>query len=72
MSAIVLQPAEVVGARGVHHTTLLELIHELDRVIEDPNEVVAIVVSLLDSGRVRLTGSFRGLPVRALRADPRC
>jgi hypothetical protein len=41
-------------------TTLLDLVQAVSEDTEDDREVVAIVLRLLRSGRVRLTGSFRG------------
>jgi hypothetical protein len=41
-------------------TTLLELVTAISDVSRDDREVVATVVALVDSGRVRLTGTFRG------------
>jgi predicted nucleic-acid-binding protein len=41
-------------------TTLLELVTTLGELTEDDREVVASVVELLRSGRVRLIGNFRG------------
>jgi hypothetical protein len=40
--------------------TLLELVHAVSQETEDDREVVATVLHLLRSGRVRLCGSFRG------------
>jgi hypothetical protein len=45
---------------GVVETTLLELVTTLGELTEDDREVVATVVELLRSGRVRLIGNFRG------------
>jgi hypothetical protein len=44
-------------------TTLLELVQALADVTEDDREVVAAVIDLLRSGRVRLTGTFRSQPL---------
>jgi hypothetical protein len=44
----------------VLETTLLELVRAVSEVTEDDREVVATVMGLLRSGRVRLSGSFRG------------
>lgn len=41
-------------------TTMLELVTCLSEVARDDREVVATVVALVNSGRVRLTGNFRG------------
>ena len=40
-------------------TTLLELVCVLGEIATDDEEVVATVLHLLESGRVRLTGNFR-------------
>ncbi len=41
-------------------STLLELVRAVADETEDDREVVAIVLHLVRSGRVRLVGSFRG------------
>ncbi len=41
-------------------TTLLELVETVGELTDDDREVVATVIQLLRSGRVRLTGNFRG------------
>ena len=41
-------------------TTLLELVRAIGEVTDDEREVVATVRHMLDSGRVRLCGNFRG------------
>jgi hypothetical protein len=41
-------------------TTMLELVSCISEVTPDDREVVATVVALVNSGRVRLTGNFRG------------
>ena len=41
-------------------TTLLELVQALVRTTNDEREIVATVRHLLRTGRVRLTGNFRG------------
>jgi len=48
-------------------TTLLELVTAICESTEDDQEVVSTVLHLLDTGRVRLCGNFRGAPVDALR-----
>jgi hypothetical protein len=45
---------------AVVETTLLELVTTLGELTADDKEVVATVVELLRSGRVRLIGNFRG------------
>lgn len=41
-------------------TTLLELVQALGELTDDDREVVATVVDLLRTGRVRLIGTLRG------------
>ena len=41
-------------------TTMLELVTDLSRYARSDDEVVAIVVSLVNSGAVRLCGNFKG------------
>jgi hypothetical protein len=45
--------------------TLLELVEAVSDVTESDVEAVAMVTQMLETGRVRLRGSFRGLPVSA-------
>ena len=44
--------------------TLLELVTALGESGGDPDTVVEQALSLLESGRVRLTGNFRGCTLR--------
>jgi hypothetical protein len=44
----------------VMETTLLELVQTVGELTENDREVVATVIELLHSGRVRLIGNFRG------------
>jgi hypothetical protein len=44
----------------VVETTLLELVQTEGELTENDREVVATVIELLHSGRVRLIGNFRG------------
>ncbi len=46
--------------------TLLELIDAVSEVSESEQEVVATVTYMLNSGRIRLAGNFRGTPVEKL------
>ncbi len=57
---------EPVDDREPQSVTLLELVQAIGEVTEDDGEVVATVIALLRSGRVRLCGNFRGLPIEAL------
>ena len=50
------------------HTTLLELVVRGTEVTRDGNATVASVLGELRTGRARLTGNFRGVPVEEL--DP--
>lgn len=45
---------------GVVETTLLELVQTIGELTQDDREVVATVIEMLHSGRVRLIGNFRG------------
>ena len=47
--------------------TLLELVQAVLESTDDDREAVAVVLDMLDSGRVQLGGNFRGVPVDALR-----
>lgn len=53
-----LQPAPADASPA--ETTLLDLVRAVSEQTEDDREVVATVLHLLRSGRVRLVGSFRG------------
>ncbi len=60
-------PIAAAGPTGARPVTLLELVQAVVESCDDDREVVATILSLLDSGRVRLCGNFRGFPVDALR-----
>jgi hypothetical protein len=47
--------------------TLLELVRAVGEVTENEREIVATVLHLLRSGRVRLRGNFRGAPLAVFR-----
>jgi hypothetical protein len=51
-------------------TTLLELVQSFTRQETPDAEVVATVLELVESGRVILTGNFRGLPLRDPGTEP--
>jgi len=55
------QPGEGLG------TTLLELVSAICETTDDDKEVVNTVLHLLETGRVRLCGNFRGARVDELR-----
>jgi len=46
--------------------TLLELVEAVSEVSESEREILATVTYMLNSGRVRLSGSFRDTPVTKL------
>ncbi|MDJ0869745.1 MAG: hypothetical protein QNK03_26840 [Myxococcota bacterium] len=58
----VSDPLRLVHERSdeVLETTLLELVRAISEVTDDDREVLATVMHLLRSGRVRLVGNFRG------------
>ena len=43
--------------------TLLELVQAVNEVSDSENEVIATVVYMLRSGRIKLAGSFRDMPL---------
>jgi len=51
---------------GAVHTTLLELVRTIGEVTEDEAEIVATVIQMLRSGRVKLCGTFRDEPLGKL------
>ncbi len=57
------------GAESID-TTLLELIQAIAEETNDDREIVAAVLHLLHSGRVRLAGNFRGLRIEAVGDAP--
>jgi hypothetical protein len=58
-AAIRRQPLPEVEGKVIE-TTLLELVQTIGELTEDDREVVATVIEMLHSGRVRLIGNFRG------------
>jgi predicted nucleic-acid-binding protein len=60
-AAIQKLPSQQPRAQGeVVETTLLELVQTVGELTPDDREVVATVIEMLHSGRVRLVGNFRG------------
>jgi len=57
-------PIELQGSDQVEKLTLLELVTAVCDVTDDDREVVATVLRMLRSGRVRLCGNFRDVPIR--------
>ena len=58
-AAIRRQPLPEVEGKVIE-TTLLDLVQTVGELTEDDREVVAAVIEMLHSGRVRLIGNFRG------------
>lgn len=54
--ATLLEDAE----EAITTCTLLELVQILNEVMDNDREVVAVAISLVKSGRVRLSGNFAG------------
>lgn len=52
--------------------TLLELIEAVSEVSDNEREVVATVTYMLHSGRIRLSGNFRDMPVDQLCSAALC
>jgi len=63
--AVPLRAGEITGLTGMQATTLLDLVRVVGEVTDDDREIVATVLHMLRSGRVRLSGSFRGVPFDA-------
>jgi hypothetical protein len=49
-------------------TTLLELVRAVSELTHDEAELVTTVLDLLESGRAKLTGNFREIPVEVFRS----
>lgn len=56
-----LRAEEALRLRELETTTLLDLVRAIGEVTDDEREIVATVLHLLHSGRVRLCGNFRGV-----------
>jgi hypothetical protein len=68
MNAIAIQTQLQTAPRQRMHTTLLDLVWAVSEVTRDETELVTAVVDLLESGRARLTGNFRDIPIEVFRA----
>lgn len=44
--------------------TLLDLVRRVNEVTDDDNEAVATIVHMINSGRVRLCGTFAGAKIQ--------
>ena len=51
---------------GERHVTLLELVTAVGEIASDDEEVTETVLHLLRSGRARLCGNFKGVPIECL------
>ena len=67
MSAAVQSLPLDAAAHAPRVTTLLELVQVLNEISDDEREVVATVLWMLESGRVRLCGNFRSAPIDVFR-----
>ena len=65
MSAAQALPVQVDFAEGEapRETTLLEVVRVLGEITTDEHEIVATVLWMLSSGRIKLTGNFRDCPI---------
>lgn len=65
MSAATAVPVTVDLASGEapRETTLLEVVRVLGEITNDEREIVATVLWMLRSGRIRLCGNFRDAPL---------
>jgi hypothetical protein len=64
MSAAQAVPVTVDFApEAPRETTLLEVVRVLGEITTDEREIVATVLWMLSSGRIRLCGNFRGSPI---------
>lgn len=68
MSAIAIGSQSLATPSRVTETTLLELVKAVSEVAKDEREIVAVVVDLLERGKARLVGNFRGAPAEIFRA----
>ena len=60
-SAVPLRAGEVTRLTEAQSTTLLDLVRAIGEVTDDDREIVATVLHMLRSGRIRLSGNFRGV-----------
>ena len=67
MNAIAIQTPTRIAPQPPIRTPLLELVRALSEVTQDENELVTAVIDLLESGRARLIGNMREIPVAVFR-----
>jgi hypothetical protein len=60
-----IDSAEIATFNEPLSLTLLELVEAVNDVTSNDDEVVATVQHMLQSGRVRLCGNFRELPIHS-------
>ena len=58
-----MKPTPAPSQGGVVNLTLLELVRTVGEITDDEAEIVATVIQMLRSGRVRLAGNFRDEPI---------
>jgi hypothetical protein len=64
MSAAQAVPVTVdLAPEAPRETTLLEVVRVLGEITTDEREIVATVLWMLSSGRIRLCGNFQGCPI---------
>ena len=56
-------------APEARETTLLEVVHVLGEITTDEREIVATVLWMLNSGRIKLRGNFRDCPLEDFAFD---
>lgn len=61
--------AQRTGSTGCKDYTLLELVEVIAEVTDDDREVVATVLHMLASGRIKLCGNFRNEPIEAFQIE---
>jgi len=65
-ASVRIDTAEIATRNEPLSLTLLELVDAVNDVATNEAEVVATVRHMLQTGRIRLCGNFRGLPVSLL------
>jgi hypothetical protein len=68
MNAIAIQTPIQPRRSQRFETTLLELVQAVSEVTRDETELVNAVLDLLESGRARLIGNFRDIPIEVFRS----
>jgi hypothetical protein len=66
MGAATSARIEPAGGEEPLHVTLLELVEAINDITSNDEEAVATVLYMIETGRVRLSGIFRDLPVSVL------